>query len=45
MTNKEIMKTLQTRGRFKSPEEVDKFFLECLEDKDRQIEEAINNKL
>ena len=35
-TNQEIMDELQTRGRFKSPEEVDKYFLEALEAKDEK---------
>lgn len=35
-TNQEIMAELQTRGRFKSPAEVEKFFLEALEAKDEE---------
>ena len=35
-TNQEIMVELQTRGRFKSPKEVDRYFLEALEAKDEQ---------
>ena len=35
-TNKEIIAELQTRGRFKSPEEVDIYFREALEAKDEK---------
>lgn len=35
-TNQEIMDELQTRGRFRTPEEVDTYFREDLESKDKQ---------
>lgn len=38
-TNEEIMNELQTRGRFKTAEEVDDFFLKTLEAKDLQHRE------
>jgi len=41
-TNKEIMKELETRG-WKSPEQVNKFFLKCLEDKDKQMREIVES--
>lgn len=42
-SNKEIMKELQTRGRFKTPEEVDKYFLKVLEEKDKEKLEIIES--
>lgn len=43
-TNQAIMKELTERGRFKSPKEVEEFFLKALEEKDaqsKQIQEKI----
>jgi len=40
-TNQEIMAEFQTRGRFRTPEEVDQFFLEALQAKDEQHKKGI----
>ena len=43
MNNKQIMEKLRKRGEFKNPEEVDKFFLECLEQKDKEKVDIIHS--
>ena len=43
-SNQEIIKELQTRGRFKTPEEVDEFFLKILEAKDKQHREEMKGR-
>ena len=40
-TNKEIIAELQTRGRFRTPEEVDIYFREALEAKDTEAVVAV----